>query len=53
MAMPDDNVIKFAPRPKKPAPQQSGRPSAVVMVIVAVVVIALVFGITQLFGGFH
>ncbi len=52
--MPDDNVIKFQPRPKKkPAPQQAGKPSVMVAVIVAVVAIAIVWGINVWLGGSH
>jgi hypothetical protein len=50
--MPDDNVIKFRrPPPKKPTPQQPGKPSLVVAIVVAVIVAAIVAGITVLFGG--
>ncbi|MEO8757518.1 MAG: hypothetical protein ABI398_07180 [Devosia sp.] len=48
--MPDDNIIKFRRPKKKPPPRQAGKPSLVVAAIVAAVTIALVVGITMLFG---
>ena len=53
--MPDDNVIKFRPAPKKkPAPKQpAGSPSVRVAVVAALVAIAIVAVISWWFGGIH
>ena len=50
--MPDDNVIKFRPAKKKPAPRpQPGQPSLRVAIIVGAIVLALVAAIGWWFGG--
>jgi hypothetical protein len=53
--MPDDNVIKFRPAPKKKpaATQPAGTPSVRVAVIVALIAIAVVATISWWFGGIH
>ena len=52
--MPDDNVIKFRrPPPKKTAPTPPGKPSPVVAIVLAVIAIAIIAGITMLFGGYR
>jgi hypothetical protein len=53
--MPDDNVIKFRPAPKKKptTTRPAGTPSVRIAVIVALIAIALVATISWWFGGIH
>ena len=47
--MATNNVLKFAPRPKKPAPP-SGQPSPIAIIVTAIVTIAIVAAIWWVFN---